>query len=334
MAGQGKYTVIELSEALNVPRTTINDWLTRYSHYIDFVLQGRRKIYTDESIAVLKEISELRNSGLSSYDIEAELSKRHPVRGEPQAAQEEPKPQAAPQMGQQPNAEGAQTPKDAFHQQPAQGQPVEEFALMSKRQTDEIGRMIGESFQNMARRIEDIERNSAKANARATRWYLLSFALLLLLLLAGAMTFIKMQRISSMRDELAKADSEKSSQLLTLQKTLQDNTVNLSKQSDELRRNVEALEKGLVEQRVDFDKALQQAKGEGEAARQAETSRLRDNFAAERLELLKKLEAAASNPALKEEILNGLKKKLSEEGEALKAAQGNQGPDVQAKQQP
>jgi len=34
-------------------------------------MQGRRKMYTDASIEVLKEISDLRNSGLSSFDIEA-----------------------------------------------------------------------------------------------------------------------------------------------------------------------------------------------------------------------------------------------------------------------
>lgn len=315
MAGQGRYTVIELSETLEVPRTTINDWLTRYSQYIDFAMQGRRKIYTDDSVAVLKEISALRNSGLSSYDIEAELSKRHPVRGEPQP-HEEPQPQTPP-LGQRQNDESTQAPQ-------SQGQG-EEFALMAKRQTDEIARMIGESFQTMARRIEDIERNSAESNARATRWYLISFALLVLLLVAGALSFVKMQRISSMRDEIAKADAMKGEQLQTLQKTLQDNTVNLSRQSDELRRNVEALEKGLVEQRVDFDKALQQAKGEGEAARQAEISRLRDNFAAERLALLKKLEESASNPAQRESILNDLKKTLSTENDSMKAAANGQG---------
>lgn len=327
MAGQGKYTVIELSEALNVPRTTINDWLTRYSQYIDFALQGRRKIYTDESVAVLKEISELRNSGLSSFDIEAELSKRHPVRGEPQPPQEAPQPQSQPQMGQQaPQEAQAQEAPKSVQQQAQQG---EEFALMAKRQTDEIASMIGESFKSMAKRIEDIERNSAEANARASRWYLLSFALLAVLLIAGALTIFKMQKLSSLREELSKSEAEKSAQLQTLQKTLQDNTVSLARQSDELRRNVEALEKGLVEQRVDFDKALTQAKGEGEAARLSEIGRLRDSFAAERLALLKKLEASGSNPALKEEVLNELKRKLSEESEAMKGVQGQ---ESQAKQ--
>ena len=320
MTTQGKYTVIELSEALSVPRTTINDWLTRYSQYIDFEMQGRRKIYTDASVEVLKEISNLRNSGLSSFDIEAELSKRHPVRGEPQPATEELKPHAeAPQMGQQPSSSEIHASVPPVPPQAsAQAPHGEEFALMTKRQTDEIARMIGESFQSMAKRIEDIERHSAEANSRAMRWYLISFALLALLLLAGAVTFFKMEKLTSMRDELAKADVEKEQQLQTLQRTLQDNTVSLAKQSDDLRRNVEALEKGLVEQRVDFDKALQQAKGEGEAARRSEASRLRDNFAAERLELLKKLETAGSDPAVREEILKELRKKLADEEAALK----------------
>jgi DNA-binding transcriptional MerR regulator len=324
MASQGKYTVIELSEALSVARTTINDWLARYGQYIDFEMQGRRKIYTDASVEVLKEISALRNSGLSSYEIEAELSKRHPVRGEPQPAAPE-KPQETPaQLGQRPSesqhSQGAAPSGRAQEAANAQaGAPQgEEFALVAKRQTDEIARMLGESFQNMARRIEEIERNSSEASARASKRHLYSVALLLAVLAlvaaVGAAAFFKLEKVSSLRDELAKADATKTEQL----GLLRDNTVILSRQSEDLRKNVEALEKGLMEQRADFEKALQQAKGDSEAAKLAEIARLRDKFAAERLELLKKLEAASADPSAKEALLNELRGKLEQERNALK----------------
>jgi len=174
--------------------------------------------------------------------------------------------------------------------------------------------MIGESFQTMARRIEDIERNASASSARASRWYMVSLALLVLILVAGALSFMKLAKVSEMRDELAKADNRKEEQL----RLLAENTVNLSQQSGELRKNVEALEKGLVEQRLDFDKALQQAKSEGESARQAETSRLRDAFAAEKLELLKKLEASGSDSSAREEVLKEFRKTLADENASLK----------------
>ena len=31
-------------EVLGVPRTTVTDWLVRYSSYIDYKIQGKRKV--------------------------------------------------------------------------------------------------------------------------------------------------------------------------------------------------------------------------------------------------------------------------------------------------
>jgi len=314
MTGQGgKYTVIELSESLGVARTTINDWLTRYSQYIDFAMQGRRKIYTDASIAVLKEISDLRNSGLSSFDIEAELAKRHPVRGEPQIAEEPPKEQPAQEMGQRPPPSASPSLGAA---EPKAQAGSEEFALMAKRQTDEIGRMIGESFQNMAKRMEEIEKNNREANARASRWYVVSLILVILIIIAGFIAISKMDRFAALNREMRKQAEEKDEKL----KSLQDASFSLVRQTDDLKKNVEALEKGMVEQKAEFDKSLQEVKTGTEEARRAEVGRLRNNFAAERLELLKKLESVGDDAVKRDELLKELRQKLSEEESAVKAA--------------
>ena len=54
MVMQGKYyTVMELAERVGVPRTTINDWLSRYAPYIDFTMQGKRRIYSENTLSVL-----------------------------------------------------------------------------------------------------------------------------------------------------------------------------------------------------------------------------------------------------------------------------------------
>ena len=39
------YSAAGLATALGVPRTTINDWLTRYENYIDSETIGKRKVY-------------------------------------------------------------------------------------------------------------------------------------------------------------------------------------------------------------------------------------------------------------------------------------------------
>lgn len=82
--GSGKYTVIELSDALGVKRTTVNDWLAKYSVYIEFTLQGKRRIYSDNTLAVLRKISELRGQGLSSFEIDSTLAKLYAVHPQPE----------------------------------------------------------------------------------------------------------------------------------------------------------------------------------------------------------------------------------------------------------
>ena len=68
------YTVMELAEKVGVPRTTINDWLGKYSTYIGFVMQGKRRVYTESTLSVLLKVSELRAAMKSSFEIEQELA--------------------------------------------------------------------------------------------------------------------------------------------------------------------------------------------------------------------------------------------------------------------
>ena len=162
------YTVMELAEAVGVARTTINDWLSKYSPYIDFKTVGRRRVYTAAAVEVLKEISELRNQGLASGDIETELSKKHPMRAEPADLQEK---QEAPK-GNVPAAPRSSGTEGTNH---------EDFALIAQRQSDEIGRLFAESFQNMASRIETLENKAGNAERKLYIGYGIVFVLLLLL---------------------------------------------------------------------------------------------------------------------------------------------------------
>ena len=50
------FSVAELVEAVGAPRTTINDWLTRYAKYIDYEMRGKRKVYSLSSVQVLRFI--------------------------------------------------------------------------------------------------------------------------------------------------------------------------------------------------------------------------------------------------------------------------------------
>ena len=76
------YSVSDLAARLNVPRTTINDWLKKFDRYIDFEMRGRRKVYTDASLDVLKIISSAKDQGMPLADLEKELAAKCAVRPE------------------------------------------------------------------------------------------------------------------------------------------------------------------------------------------------------------------------------------------------------------
>lgn len=254
-----KYTVMELAELVDVPRTTINDWLSRYSQYIDFKMQGKRRIYVESSLAVLKEISGLRNSGLSSFDIEEELAKRHPVHAEVAPPQAELKKEEAPEEKNKP----------------------EEYSLIVKKQTDEIAKMIAEHLQNMARRIEDIEKFNRREAARTRRSYFLAIlfiAALSVLILAAA---LKLEGYFRENILLHQKNSVISSQLSGMEK--------------------------------EFKKALESLK-ENEAKKEAEILKLRDQFAKEKLNMLQEVMKDLYPENVKEDVI----KKFQEE-EASKA---------------
>ncbi len=79
-----KYSVIELAEQLGIKRTTINDWLNRYAIYIESVQQGKRRMYPENALDVLRKIAELRGQGMASADIDVELSKLYAVHPQPE----------------------------------------------------------------------------------------------------------------------------------------------------------------------------------------------------------------------------------------------------------
>lgn len=76
------YLASDLAGELGLPRSTINDWLVRYADYLEVDTRGKRKVYSAKSLRILKEISEMRNEGKSSFEIEQLLASRYGIRPE------------------------------------------------------------------------------------------------------------------------------------------------------------------------------------------------------------------------------------------------------------
>jgi len=79
MENDKTYIIADFVKILDVPRTTLKDWLTRYEDYIEFEIRGRRKIYFESSLDVLKEIAKMRKDGKNASQILLELSYAHPL---------------------------------------------------------------------------------------------------------------------------------------------------------------------------------------------------------------------------------------------------------------
>lgn len=76
---QNLYSISDLADQVGVPRTTITDWLGKYSRFIELQTQGRRRFYTDRTLSVLCKVAELRTAGRSIGDIDGELERIFPV---------------------------------------------------------------------------------------------------------------------------------------------------------------------------------------------------------------------------------------------------------------
>ena len=255
-----KYTVIELAEVLNVPRTTITDWLVRYSPYIDYKIQGKRKVYTELSVGVLKEISELRNQGLSSFDIEEELAKRHPVHGEIADKQQDVEEEIEPDES-------------------------ENTSLVIRKSMTEMGETIKNTLLEMNRRIEEIEKMNDANASRANLWFAVVVILMFALIATGSFFYLKIEKSYTDNQKLLMENRTYLTELKNAQQQMESNRNVILQKDTEIRK----LESGLEKQANEMK--------ENEAAKQAEIDDLktRNRIAEEKLKLLKELDGARND---------------------------------------
>ena len=160
-----KYSVIELAELVGVPRTTINDWLSKYSSYIEFTIQGKRRIYTENTLMVLKTVQELRNQGISCADIEARLSTQFAVHPVPQ----EDLLKLTQERGENTPDPTAEKPAGAAERMAEEIQTQNqnhEYALIARQHSEEIARAVSDRFQEMFEKVGQMEKDSRKTSRR------------------------------------------------------------------------------------------------------------------------------------------------------------------------
>ena len=297
------YTVMELAEQIGVPRTTINDWLARYSMYIDTVAQGKRKVYPETALAVLREVAALRSAGKSFAEIETELAAKHPIQAVPLPPQEE----AAPERKTEEKPAGTAAA-------PQPDQSGDGNALVPRQQAEEIGRLIGESFRNMDQRIKELEGISAAQRKMSYLWQIICVLFLIFLAVGG---YLAMKLMNQAKEENRRLQNQNMQNTVQIT-ALKEQSVSLIKGNKEFQANITRLKSELTQQKKEFEQNIKTEKQRLTELHQAKEKAL----LSERDQALLKVREQETRLALEKEKFATERLKILNELDALKKQQG------------
>ena len=295
-----RFLASDLSQELELPRSTINDWLTRYAEYLESENRGKRRFYSEKSLNILREIAELRNAGKSSFEIEQQLAARYGIR--PEVAHPE-EPETA--VAEAPTA--PRDPEENSASAPGEGETLP----MLRPAFDEMSSQFTREFTALAAKFEELERERRRMFRRM--WFaglaIMAAALLLLLLLGAALwtlhgKFERSKAESTAAMATLTRDGEKlSGQLESIRAEQRRETeklgVMLDRSRADFQRNAERLGSELAEQRRSFDRRIAELNRNAEEKLRAETLRLKEEFARKQQQELRE-QAAAYEKKLRE----------------------------------
>ena len=295
-----RFLASDLSQELELPRSTINDWLTRYAEYLESENRGKRRFYSEKSLNILREIAELRNAGKSSFEIEQQLAARYGIR--PEVAHPE-EPETA--VAEAPTA--PRDPEENSASAPGEGETLP----MLRPAFDEMSSQFTREFTALAAKFEELERERRRMFRRM--WFaglaIMAAALLLLLLLGAALwtlhgKFERSKAESTAAMATLTRDGEKlSGQLESIRAEQRRETeklgVMLDRSRADFQRNAERLGSELAEQRTGFEHRIAELSADAEKKLQTETLRLKEEFARKQQQELRE-QAAAYEKKLRE----------------------------------
>ena len=298
------YSVAALAAALNVPRTTVNDWLAKYENFIDATAVGKRKVYSARTLTVLQEVAKLRDMGKTGAEIEAALEGIVGVT--PEIAPE--KPVEAP-AEKSPESDAVKQTATAENDAQTQLPAVKKFE---------------ENAMELAAFIADLrkEQVQSRKRSRLTALMLLIVIIVLVAALGAAVQAVRMQfaerqlEAVRMQQTLEKLNKDFTSELKSMENLRQQERLAAEKNTLMLKNELTRLQKAnaeevkrLSQQLAADQKAMQkklalqekELKNKSEAERKVLLAKMEKDAAAaqDQLDLLKK-ELAAANKALQD----------------------------------
>ena len=261
------YLASDLAGELGLPRSTINDWLVRYADYLEVDTRGKRKVYSAKSLRILKEISEMRNEGKSSFEIEQLLASRYGIR--PEVA-----PPAPQGPEQQPGASSETLPAPQEGGLPALRPAFEQMTVQ-----------INTEFLKLANQLEEAERYRKRLVQRM--WAVtagLIVALAVLVLVLALIMYQVFGRIEKKNRETAETLSRESGEKLG------ELGVVLDSSRQDFNENIAKLKEEMAAQRRSFEEKLKELEANSATRAEAQIIKFKEEFARRQQEELKRLE--------------------------------------------
>lgn len=261
MKNRKTYLIADLVKILDVPRTTVNDWMIRYEQYIESEVRGHRRIYFDTSLEVLKDIAGMRDAGKTTSEILNELAGRHPMNADITLTPRQPQEENYPAIRESvldvllPVVERQREEIERLLVRQLQNMASDlhdaqrdAFEPVVKQQTDEIKRILTGKFHDMADNLHRVQLDANDLSKQNSRRILLVIALIFTIFVAMALSFAKLhdvltdqqQNFSLTRESLNKTISENNALLVT---ETQKRRVNDGKQREALQNLLDTLER-------------------------------------------------------------------------------------------
>jgi len=294
------YSISDLAEQVGVPRTTITDWLGKYSRFIELQTQGRRRFYTERTLAVLCKVAEFRNAGRSIADIDSELERVFPVH---------------PTVEPPDSAAGAEPPSEAPQSPASASAAPGAYPVVKQENSDELYDLLGAKFADLCDAMGEVERK-ADASARRLR-LMLAIAVVTIVVLAGflalfyAFYLVQRESVVAGKDaaaaitELSAGTADRGNAIRADVGSLAGSVSGLAGDVSGLAGGVSGMNEELQKLRADlpaqreaFEAAIAEMKKSAGDALEAQQAQFeakialeKEQFAAERLELLRQIDA-------------------------------------------
>ena len=258
------YSISELAIQLQLPRTTINDWLKSFAPYLEYEMKGKRKEYNSNALNVLKNISIWKNEGKSASAIQKLLEEEYGLCGEI-----------------------ASTPQTE--------EVPEDNTGIEDKGSGELMQVVHSDLELLLANVEELNSKRIQSTRRAA-W---GTVLVLVLILAGigAIGYFVYMYLQRIQQENYVAKQEYSRQIRELQTENKQQLENLNKlrkiELDKLSSDFDIRNKKfqseIATQKKELSEAFENLEKSVAVQREAELIKLRESFAKEQKEALEKL---------------------------------------------